>query len=284
MLKGEYYCLVAGLPDLVFGQNSAPVKSRIFLEELRQQLHSSDYKLIEYLFLPFDNLNLLNILLKQNKPYFYPGIYSKQEIESQLSPDNEEMRLPQYMFIFMNQIKNSDPKPEDMEAENGLSILFYEHALNCSNTFLQQWFRFEINLKNVITAFNCKLYNYNLGEQLLKVNGANAVYTLLIENKLKPNYFEELLPYYDEVLKIADSELERLEKEKAIDKLKWLYLDEHTFFHFFTIEKILAYTIKLLLIERWMKLDKDTGKELLNKLIEEFTKNYEFPEEFNLIK
>lgn len=282
MLKREYYCLIAGLPDLFFDENNTPVKSRIFLEELRQQLHSSDFKLVEYLFLPFDNRNLLNILLNQNRPYFYSGIFSIQEIESQLSPENDEMWLPKYMFIFINDIKSSDPKPDNLKAENKLNTMFYEYALNCSNTFLRQWFRFEFNLKNVITAFSCKQYNYNPGEQLLKVEGANAVYALLMENKLKANHFEELLPYYEEVFKIAESDLERLEKEKAIDKLKWHYLDEHTFFQFFTIEKILAYIIKLLLIERWLKLDKDTGKELLNKLIEEFTENYEFPVEFSL--
>lgn len=38
------------------------------------------------------------------------------------------------------------------------------------------------------------------------------------------------------------------------------------------------------MIERWMKLDKETGKELLDKLIDELITSYEFPAEFSLTK
>nr|WP_319265478.1 DUF2764 family protein [uncultured Draconibacterium sp.] len=284
LIKREYYCLIAGLPDLFFDENKTTVTSSVFREELQHQLSPSDYNLVEYLFLPFDNLNLLNVFFGQNKPNFFPGNIAKHELEFQFSPENEEIRLPDYMKTFISWMKGMDRKHAGLEDENILTSLFYEHALDCPNPFLQDWFCFELNLKNIFTAFNCKKYNYEPEIHLLEVEGNDSVYSLLIENKLKADYFEELLPHHEELFKIAESNMEWIEKERAVDKIKWEYLDENTFFHFFTIEKVLAFTIKLLLIERWMKLDKETGKELLDKLIDELLTSYEFPAEFSLTK
>ncbi|KJF42084.1 DUF2764 family protein [Draconibacterium sediminis] len=284
LIKREYYCLIAGLPDLFFDENKPTVTGSDFREELQHQLSQPDFKLVEYLFLPFDNRNLLNVFFGQNKPFFYPGNITKHELESQLSPENEEIQLPEYMKTFLCWMKGMDKKQADLEDKNILTTLFFEYALKCPNSFLQNWFRFELNLKNIFTAFNCKKYNYEPEIHLLEVEGECIVYSLLIENKLKADYFEELLPYHEELFKIAESNRVWIEKEKAVDKIKWEYLDENTFFHFFTIEKVLAFTIKLLLIERWMKMDKETGKKLLHKLIDELKTNYEFPAEFSLTK
>ncbi|WP_372650421.1 DUF2764 family protein [Draconibacterium sp.] len=284
LIKKEYYCLIAGLPDLFFDENKPTVTGSDFREELQHQLSQPDFKLVEYLFLPFDNRNLLNVFFGQNKPFFYPGNITKHELEFQLSSENEEIELPEYMKTFLCWMKGMDKKQADLEDKNILTTLFFEHALKCPNSFLQNWFRFELNLKNIFTAFNCKKYNYEPEIHLLEVEGECVVYSLLIENKLKADYFEELLPYHEELFKIAESNRVWIEKEKEVDKIKWEYLDENTFFHFFTIEKVLAFTIKLLLIERWMKMDKETGKMLLHKLIDELKTNYEFPLEFSLTK
>ena len=284
LIKREYHCLIAGLPDLFFDENKTTVTSSVFREELQLQLSPSDYKLVEYLFLPFDNLNLLNIISENNNAYFYPGTISKKDFEFQFSPENEKIQLPEYMIEFLSRMKDKELKQTNLEGENILTTLFYEYAFSCPNLFLKNWFRFELNLKNVLTAFNCKKHNYDRETQLIKIKAEEEVYSFLIDNRLKADYFEELIPFHEELFKIADSNTDLIEKEKAVDKTKWNYLEENTFFHFFTIEKILAFTIKLLMIERWMKLDKETGKELLDKLIDELITSYEFPAEFSLTK
>ena len=69
-----------------------------------------------------------------------------------------------------------------------------------------------------------------------------------------------------------------------MDKIKWDYLDEYTFFHYFTIEKVISYVLKILITERWIKLDSETGKTLLNKLLNELKTSYKLDEEFSLNK
>jgi hypothetical protein len=73
-----------------------------------------------------------------------------------------------------------------------------------------------------------------------------------------------------------------LERELKMDTMRWNFLDEATFFNYFTIEKILAFVIKVFIVERWLSLDADKGKELFEQLIKDLENSYEFPEEFIL--
>ena len=281
MLKKDYYCLVAGLPDLFFNENKPGFNSFDFYNELKYQLNDTDYELVKLLFLQFDNENLLNLIFEQNKPFNLLGNYNKDFLENQITKPAE---IPDYMTSFLQWTKNLETRELNLQTENKLHSLYSEYALTTTNIFLNEWFKFELNIKNILTAFNCEQFNYSAKKHLIQVGKNNAVYSLLINNRLKHEFFEEELPFADQIFRIAESDASPEEKEKAIDKIKWDYLDEQTFFHYFTIEKILSYIIKLGTIERWMKLDVETGKALLNKFIEELKLSYTFPEEFSTVK
>lgn len=281
MLKKDYYCLVAGLPDLFFNENKPGFNSFDFYNELKYQLNDTDYELVKLLFLQFDNENLLNLIFEQNKPFNSLGNYNKDFLENQITKPAE---IPDYMTSFLQWTKNLETRELNLQTENKLHSLYSEYALTTTNIFLNEWFKFELNIKNILTAFNCEQFNYSAKKHLIQVGKNNAVYSLLINNRLKHEFFEEELPFADQIFRIAESDASSEEKEKAIDKIKWDYLDEQTFFHYFTIEKILSYIIKLGTIERWMKLDVETGKALLNKFIEELKLSYTFPEEFSTVK
>ncbi len=284
MLKKEYYCLVSGLPDLFFNENKAVINSLVLREELKTILSGKDYELLKLLFLQFDNENLLTLYFNRRKSFQDSGIISKKEFEYQLSPENEVIELPPYMQQFIQWIKKRESKDLNTEVENILHALFYEYALQTKNEFLRNWLMFELNTKNILTALNCIRYGYELSEQLIKVKQNNNVYSLLISKRLKHEYFEDDLPFSEQIFKISETEASLIDREKALDKIKWDYLDENTFFHYFTIEKVLSYVIKLLITERWMKLDTKTGKSLLDRLMNDLKTSYEFPAEFSLMK
>ena len=281
ILKRNYYCLVAGLPDLFFNEFKQEFNSLKFRNQLKHELDPLDFKLVEYLFLEFDNANLLNILYNQNKIFNCHAIYPKREIENKI--DLQE-GLPPYMVDFLKWRKEQDSKEFDLKAENKLHTLFYEYVLQVKNDFLRNWFQFELNTKNLITAINCNKFNYQTESQIILIESNIVVNTLLINNRLKHELFDEELPFSEQIFRVFESDLSLIEKEKALDKIKWNYLDENTFFHYFTIEKILSYVIKLIIAERWLKLDAKTGRVLLDKLIEELRTSYEFPAEFSLVK
>lgn len=272
--------MVAGLPDLLFSESKQGYNSLDFRNELTEQLTKTDLELAKTLYLAYDNKNLLNILFEQNKSFNLLGNYKKDFLENQIT---EPVNIPNYMIRFIKWAKNQETNEINLQIENKLHSLYFEQIITTGNNFLNQWFKFELNTKNILTAFNCVQFNYSIEKHLIQVTQNNTMYSLLLNKHLKPELFEEDLPFAHQIFRIAELNISPEEREKVIDKIKWDYLDEQTFFHYFTVEKILSYIIKIGIIERWMKLDAETGKALLDKLINELKHSYTFPEEFSTV-
>ena len=281
MFKKKYYCLIAGLPDLFFTENRPGATSLEFIKTISNDLTPEDFKLVKTLLLPNDNKNLLILLFDSKEPFDNEGNFTKQFLQNEIEKPAE---IPEYMKNFINWVKKQEIKEKNLKAEIKLQTLFYTYILKTKNTFLREWFLFELNIKNVITTFNCNQFKYDTDKHIIQTKNNREINVMLSQGRLKPEYYEDDIMYADEIIRVAESDAEMIEKEKHIDKIKWEYLDEQTFFHFFTIEKILSFLLKLQITERWLQLDKNTGTALLEKLIDDIKISYEFPEEFSISK
>jgi hypothetical protein len=58
-----------------------------------------------------------------------------------------------------------------------------------------------------------------------------------------------------------------VEREKKVDMLKWKWLEDESFFHYFTIERIFVFLMQLEMIERWVTLDKEAGEKTFRELV-----------------
>ncbi|OYT15758.1 MAG: hypothetical protein B7C24_11320 [Bacteroidetes bacterium 4572_77] len=279
LFKRNYYCLVAGLPDLMMDAGSLSNTSLSFKEELAEQLHASDYRMAALFYLQYDNKNLLNILLNDNQSHSPLANYTESYLQEQIK---EVAGVQEYIGRFIHLFKEDSFDKSSFNSEKHLWKLYYEYVLQSKNDFLKQWFYFDYNLKNIQTAVNCHQYGFQLEEQLIPIEGKDDVYKMLLKGAQKPEMFADEVPYAEKIWKIADSNMDITKKEKAMDAIRWEYLDEHTFFNYFSIEKILSFLIKLSMVERWMLLDKETGKALFEKLINDIKTNYKFPEEFSV--
>ncbi len=63
-----------------------------------------------------------------------------------------------------------------------------------------------------------------------------------------------------------------IERERALDRLRWKTADELTVFDYFDIDKLLAYLVKVGILERWSALDAEQGRDRLSAIVngEEF--------------
>lgn len=278
MLKKEYYCLIAGFPDLFFEENKPAFSCTEFKNELQKTLSKTDFGLASLLFLPYDNKNLAALLFKTNGQTNNMGNYPTSYIESQVK---NPTGLPSYMANYILWVTEKEIEEFNLQAENVLTTLFYEHLFQTKNPFLRKWFQFELNIKNLLTHLNCTKHGYQTEGQLINAGDKETI-EIFQNKKLKPENIEEYFPHASQVFKIYESGASIIEKEQAIDKLKWEYLDEATFFYYFTIERVINLVIKLMIIERWLKTDRDTGTALLNKLIEELKISYTIPNEYNI--
>ena len=65
-----------------------------------------------------------------------------------------------------------------------------------------------------------------------------------------------------------------LEKEKMLDKFKWEFISSISPYGEFNMNRILEFLAKVKLIDRWNKLDKRTGEELVKKFVDEIQGTY----------
>lgn len=277
MLKQDYYCLISGLKDLLLEGVKPNISSAEFKDELSTKLHSTDLELVKLIYLQYDNQNLLNYLLDKNKAHSPLGTYSKEYLMDQIK--NPETIID-YMIVFINHWRSEEQSKSNLYYENYLQSLYYQYVLKVDNDFLKQWFAFDRNVKNIITAINCRKYNYDIENQLIAIQNDNEIYQILQNKTINPELIKDLVPYGDEIIQLMESDKDISNKEKSIDFIKWKFLDDLTVFNYFTIEKILSYIIKLEMTERWYYMNTEEGKEVYKKLIDNMAESYKFPEEY----
>ena len=130
-----------------------------------------------------------------------------------------------------------------------LGVSFYRQINSCSNEFLNTYYTFDRNLRNTQVLYLAK--KNNLKSDGLTVGDVD-------------NEFEE----YKQVESIlANPNI--LEREKLLDNLRWEKINQITIFEYFTLDKILAFLVKMNIVERWNKSDAKIGKEFFKKLVDE---------------
>src|SRR4030043_1236455 len=104
-MSREYHYLVAGLPDFTFDDKKVVPSVLEFKNTLKDHLHPNDYKLIELLFLTFDNQNLLSFLKIRKHELSPLGNYKVENFEDEIARLNsiipEKPLLPRYLCDFI---------------------------------------------------------------------------------------------------------------------------------------------------------------------------------------
>ena len=275
MISRNYYYLVAGLPDIILEQNKLSFSLAEFRETLSTHLHADDYLLVEKLFLPSDNRNILNMMLKNIGEFDEAGRFTFDELEEEIK---EPETLPAYLKTFISNFKENQPLNADMSWEDQLSTLYYDYTENVNNGFLKEWFSFERDIRNIFTGFTARRHKIQIENRLI---GDNLVTQAIRKSNARDFGLTSEFPYVEKLIQINENP-NLLEREKAIDQLKWNFIDELNTFNYFTIEVILGFVIKLSMVERWLKLDKKTGEEMFRKLVSDLENSYKFPKEFNV--
>ena len=271
----QYYYLVAGLPDIVQDEPKLSVSRKRLKDECREQIQPNEFEQIKKLFYPDDNYNLYNVLLRTDKEFKETGNYTLEELEEEIRRPES---LPGYLTEFIDTYKNATPIKPGMSWENQLNHLFYGNICTDEKFFIRSWFLFEFNLKNILTGLNSRKHGTPLENEII---GDDFVSQNL--KKSNERYFglSKELDYIESVINLFEHK-DMLEREKGIDQLKWDYLDELTTFEYFSVEVLMSFFIKLGIAERWVKLDKETGKVFLNIMVNELRESFVFPEEYVL--
>ena len=274
MIRQNYYFLVAGLPDVTMDHGKLQFGTAELREELKAGLVLSDYNYFQLLFLQNDNANLLSLLQKDNKPML-PGVFSPDFLAEEIK---EPLQLKPYMKRFIESFTGETRLHPNLTPENELAALWYEEMLSTDHEFLRDWFTFDLNLKNILLVISARKNDLPFENQVI---GNNQVAEIIRKSNARDLGLSAEWPWIEKVIQIMETD-DILAREKAIDLLRWSYLDELNTFNYFSVEVLMAYYLKLGIIERWLRLDQATGEEMFRRLLGELQNTYEFPNEFSV--
>lgn len=274
-----YYCLVAGLPDISLDDGKLSYSVSDFKAELYPDLSAQDRKLIDLFYLKFDNTAILQLLKNKDAAIEDKGNFSAEEllqlIEAVREGDTPDKKYPSYLVNFVSQYLQLS-QDELYRADDLLAALYYSYGMSSNNAFIASWFEFNLNLNNILAALAARKYKMEVSSVIV---GATSICEQLRTSNARDFGLNETLEYFEALQRIADIE-ELVEREKKVDMLKWKWLEDESFFHYFTIERIFVFLMQLEMIERWISLDKEKGNELFRKMIQDLKNEVQIPEEF----
>ncbi|MBQ5694414.1 MAG: DUF2764 family protein [Bacteroidaceae bacterium] len=279
----NYYCLIAGLPEIDFSDSHPGYSMDELVEQLHESLTPWDARLMaNFFFLQRDCKNLVGYLKDPEAELMYQGAYTREQYHD-LVKSAEEMnfnvhRYPSFLSIFAREWAfNKDKKGYFPEDE--ILYLFYQYAIdNCSNKFVREWYQMNMDINNILTAILARKYGWNIADY---IKGEGEVQEKLREENTPDFGLSREMDYMKELIQIAEQD-DPVKKEKMIDALKWLWLDDNTFFEPFGIESVFAYMCKLEMQYRWANLDVEKGKESFEQIIENLRGEARVPDAYKV--
>ncbi|HOO83762.1 MAG TPA: DUF2764 family protein, partial [Prolixibacteraceae bacterium] len=243
---GKYYYLISGLPELQLDDQKLKLSLSEFKSELDEHLSASDRKVIAYFFMQFDNENLLKFLSNKEAGLNPLGNLNSTQFDEMLmrfkETDNpNESFIHGYFKEFIPAYLSETPVYPQMSWDDQLTSLYYDFASKSKNEFVAQWFQFNLNINNVFAALNCMRYGYNREASVI---GSSEIADAIRTSNSKDFGIAPLFPEVEELIRLAD-EADILERERKIDLLRWNWLEEKGFFHYFDVEHIFVYLVRL---------------------------------------
>jgi hypothetical protein len=276
----KYYYLVAGLPELTLEDSKLSYTVADFKTEIYSGLSSSDQKLIDLFYLKFDNANVLKLLKDKDAVIDLRGNFSAAELNEYIATIKEggevsAKEFPSYLSVFISDYFNT-PAESAVLHEDHLAALYYEYAMKCGNKFVSSWFEFNLTINNILIAFSARKYKWDVAQNVV---GNTEVCEALRTSGARDFGLSGEVDCLEQLMKISEI-TELVEREKKLDSLRWNWMEEATFFDYFTVERIFAFLLQLEMIERWIALDKEKGNQLFRSIIDALKDEVQIPAEF----
>lgn len=286
----QYYALVAGLPNLSLDMAKAPYTQEEFYAELAEVFSAKDLELLDWLRLERSNREFVKL--------YREGIFAPrgEEFEEDEEGQDAETTLPVsalryvaheaamgrplryyedvpgYALRFLNEVYYQPEEEQDedevkapslLSDEDRLTQLYYASASRSKNGFIASWFGFNQTLRNVLALQTCRHLGWSAEGYIV---GNRDIEAKLLTSKEKDFGLGEEIPYIQQMITIA-SERDIARRERMIDALRWNWLEEQTEWTVFDTENVLAYYLKLGIIERWFKLDEEQGRKVFREIV-----------------
>lgn len=235
---------------------------------------------MDLFYLKFDNANVLKLLKDKDASIDLRGNFSAEELMGYISRMKEgdevsESVFPSYLSAFISEYFSMSAG-DDVLYENRLTALYYAYAMKCKNRFVSSWFAFNLTVNNILAALTARKFKMEVAQLIL---GDTEVCEILRTSNARDFGLGSEVEYLEQLVKISETS-ELLDRERKIDQLRWDWMEEATFFDYFTVERLFVFLQQLEMIERWISLDKERGSQMFRSMIAALKDEVQIPAEF----
>lgn len=248
----KYYFLVGYLPELQRDDR----KIRVSLTELfGEQYHipPEDWKEIEMILLGRDVFMVEKLI--GGKPVTME--HSLFDIEFWKDQIKSPQEGPEFILEFLRERESMGAAPKAIDR---LYAAYYDHILaESKNDLLKKYFGFEKDLRNIVVAIRARRKGVSPDEHLV---GEGELVEALGRSNAEDFGLGQEYPWIDSLAATDDPP----KVQDLIEQILWNYLDEQVGDDPFHFNTILAYILKLQLLEKKMALSEEQGMAKVRQL------------------
>lgn len=248
----KYYFLASYLPDL----QRDDIKIRFSLGELLEErfhIPEPDWKEIESVLLGRDILILERLLMGKVVSIGH-SLFTLEFWQEQIKSPKEG---PEFVLDFL---RSTDLRSVGFKEIDRLYASYYEHVLEATaHAFVREYFTFQQNLRNIVAALRARQKGLDPSEYVL---GEGEVVQILCSSTAEDFGLSLEFPLIESLIKAETPH----ERQAMVEQIQWDYLDEQAGSDPFDFRVILAYLLKLEILERQLALSEDRGMEKVRRL------------------
>ncbi|MBN1794108.1 MAG: DUF2764 family protein [Candidatus Omnitrophica bacterium] len=264
-MSRQYYYLVASLPQLRLDDYKIPYRVNDFINEIAGALTEEHRVLVRDIMSFYDHADVID-RLKGAPDAAAEKDSAHEQSAAGLFSEDEERPFYGYLDEFQEAYrdKKTEEIPQRIELEHLLLDIFYRRMLGSPNHFVREYFLFDLTLRNILVDLNLKRFQPDgSGYIALDALGdAGDGQTGEI-----PKHLFRGAPYLTE-LEGHFEHNDIVRREHFIDQLRWKAIDDINTFSYFDIDILLGHLVRLLLLERWIALDPQRGRDIFNERIQ----------------
>lgn len=266
----EYYYLISSLPDPELDSQKKNISMSEFVSFCEEQLHRDDLENLKKVFIFNDIINAVKVK-NEDSPFKSPSYYDKETFLENMSDYGSF--FPFIEHFFENRKNDKRDYPELLELDELITLMYENIDTLTNNNFLKDYFLFELNLRNIVNSLSLKKLGFSVEDSLIPYGDAYE----RLSKSLNPD--SGIIPLLDRLVESVNGD-DLVGTEKLIDEIRWYKLDEDIAHEYFSFKYIIGYAVKLSTIEKWEKLTDETGKSVLDGLINKIKSGIVFSEEF----
>lgn len=259
----SYYYLAASLTPVEFGD--IPELSFLeLMEKYYMNLTKHDKKQLEIIRLYFDLENIRQLYTFRSAPIHLDprGNLSKKDLKQVLEDRNF---FPDYVYDFL---KQHEANKDIIFNFSSLIAAYFVNEGEKASGFLKHYLEFERNWRLILTGFRAKKLKRNLIKEFAFEDLKDPVISSILAQKESP-YFEAPAGYEELQEMLLTTKDRPMYQYRHLAEFRFRKIRGMAINKPFSLDYLLAYALRVVILEDLHALDEIKGQEILNGILKD---------------